>query len=141
MPAPYSLDLRRKAVSACEESKKTQLEIAQQFGIGLRTLKEWIFLKKETGDVQSKEHAHRGQLPIIDDKGLSFIKRTIENKPDILISDIKDLYAKKFKIEVSQSMVSRALNKLNFRRKKKSEYAIEQDRDDVKKNERNGKKR
>jgi transposase len=141
MPAPYSLDLRRKAVSACEEGEGTQLEIAQQFGIGLRTLKEWIFLKKETGDVQPKEHIHRGQLPIIDDKGLLFIKRIIENKPDILISDIQELYVKKFKIEVAQSMVSRALKKLNFRRKKKSEYAIEQDRDDVKKNEKNGKKR
>lgn len=141
MPAPYSIDLRRKAVSACEEGDETQLEIAQQLGIGLRTLKEWIFLKKETGDVQPKEHIHRGQLPIIDDKGLLFIKRTIENKPDILISEIQELYAKKFKTQVAQSMVSRALKKLNFRRKKKSEYAMEQDRDDVKKNEKNGKEK
>lgn len=141
MPAPYSLDLRRRAVSACEEGEGTQLEIAQQFGIGLRTLKEWILLKKETGNVQPKKHIHRGQLPVIGGKGLLFIKRIIENKPDILISDIQELYAKKFKIEVSQSMVSRALNKLNFRRKKKSAYALEQDRDDVKKNEKNGKKK
>lgn len=141
MPAPYSLDLRRKAVSACEEGEGTQLEIAQQFGIGLRTLKEWIFIKKVTGDVQPKEHVHRGQLPIIGYKGLLFVKRIIENKPDILISDIQELYAKKFKIKVSQSMVSRALKELNLRRKKKSEYAIEQDRDDVKKNEKNGKEK
>ncbi len=59
MPAPYSLDLRRKAVLAYEEAEGTQQEVAQQFGIGLRTLKEWILLKKETGDVQSKEHIHR----------------------------------------------------------------------------------
>lgn len=141
MPAPYSLDLRRKAVLAYEKGDRTQQEIAQQFGIGLRTLKEWIFLKKETGDVQPKAHVHRGQLPVIDDKGLIFIKRTIENKPDVIISDIQASYAKKFKVEVSQSMVSRAMKKLNFRRKKKSEYAIEQDRDDVKKNEKNGKEK
>lgn len=141
MSAPYSLDLRRKAVSAYEEGEGTQQEIAQQFGIGLRTLKEWILIKKETGDVQPKKHIHRGQLPIIDDKGLSYIKRTIENKPDILISEIQELYAKKFIVEVAQSMVSRALKRLNFRRKKKSEYAIEQDRDDVKKNEKNGNER
>lgn len=138
MPEPYSLDLRRKAILAYEEGEGTQQEVAQLFGIGLRTLKEWIFLKKETGDVQSKEHIHRGQLPIIDDKGLLFIKRLIENKPDILISDIQELYAKKFNVEVAQSMVSRAMKKLKFRRKKKSEYALEQDRDDVKKNEKSG---
>ena len=141
MPAPYSIDLRRKAVLAYEEGEGTQQEIAQQFGIGLRTLKEWIFLKKKTGDVQTKEHIHRGQLPIIDDKGLSFIKRIVENKPDILILNIQELYLKRFKTDVAQSMVSRALKKLNLRRKKKSEYAMEQDRFDVKKNEKNGKKK
>jgi transposase len=141
MPAPYSLDLRRKAVLACEEGEGTQQEIAQQFGIGLRTLKEWIFIKKETGDVHPKEHIHRGKFPVIGDKGLIFIKRVVEKKPDILISNIQELYAKKFNVEVAQSMVSRALKKLNLRRKKKSEYAIEQDRDDVKKNEKNGEKK
>jgi transposase len=141
MPAPYSLDLRRKAVLAYEEGEGTQQEIAQQFDIGLRTLKEWIFIKKETGDVLPKEHVHRGQLPIINHKGLLFIKKTVENKPDILISNIEELYSKKFKVKVAQSMISRALKKLNLRRKKKSEYAIEQERDDVKKNEKNGKKK
>ena len=141
MPAPYSLDLRIKAVQAYEEGEGTQQEIAQQFGIGARTLKEWIFLKKEVGSVHPKKHIHRGPLPIIDEKGLSFIKRVIENKPDVLISSIQESYEKKFKVGASQSMISRALKKLNLRRKKKSEYAIEQDRDDVKKNEKNGKKK
>src|ERR1700679_2927830 len=108
MSAPYSLDLRRKAVLAYEEGEGTQQEIAQQFDIGLRTLKEWIFIKKETGDVLPKEHVHRGQLPIINHKGLLFIKQTVENKPDILISNIKELYSKKFKVKVAQSMISRA---------------------------------
>jgi len=38
-------------------------------------------------------------------------------------------------------MVSRAFKKLNLRRKKKSEYAQEQEREDVKKNEKIGKKK
>ena len=141
MPGSYSLDLRRKAVLAYEEGKGTQFEIAHQFGIGLRTLKGWLFIKKETGDVQPKEHIHRGQLPVIDDKGLSFIKQLVKNKPDILITDIRELYAKKFKVEVAQSMVSRAFKRLNLRRKKKSTYALEQERVDVKKNGKNGQKK
>ena len=138
MPRPYSLDLRRKAILAYEKEESTQPEIAHQFGIGLRTLKEWLFIKKETGDVQPKEHIHRGQLPIIDDKGLDFIKQLVKNKPDILVTDIRELYAKKFKIEVAQSMVSRAFKRLNLRRKKKSTYALEQERVDVKKKGKNG---
>jgi transposase len=141
MSAPYSLDLRRRAVSFYEENEETQQEVAQQFWIGLRTLKEWLFIKKETGDVQPKEHIHRGRLPFIDDKGLLFIKGLVENKPDILITEIQMLYAKKFKHVVSQSMISRAFKELNLRRKKKSAYASEQEREDVKKKEKSGKKK
>lgn len=141
MPAPYSLDLRRKAVSACEREEGTQKEIAEQFDIGYRTLKEWLFLKRTTGDVKPKEHCHRGPLPVIDEKGLLFIKKLVEKKPDILISEIRELYAKKFKVNILQSMVSNAFKKLNLRRKKKSHYAIEQEREDVKKNEKNGKEK
>ena len=139
MPAPYSLDLRKKAVSAYENGEGTQKEIAEQFDIGYRTLKAWIFLKKTTDDIKPRKHIHRGPLPVIDEKGLLFIKKLVENKPDILISEIQELYAKKFKVEIWQSMVSKSFKRLNLRRKKKSEYAMEQERKDVKKNERNGK--
>jgi len=141
MPAPYSLDLRKKAVLACEEGDGTQKEIAEQFGIGYRTLKGWLFLKKITGDVKQKEHIHRGPLPIIDDKGLSFIKRLVEKKPDIIITELRELYKNKFKIEVAIGTMSNALSKLNLRRKKKSEYALEQERVDIKKNEKSGEKK
>lgn len=137
MPAPYSLDLRRIAVSACENGDGTQKEIAEQFGIGYRTLKAWLYLKKTTDDVIPKEHVHRGPLSVIDEKGILFIKKLVDNKPDILISEIQELYLKKFKIAIWQSMVSKVFKKLNLRRKKKSEYATEQEREDVKKNERN----
>jgi transposase len=139
MPGPYSLDLRRKAVSACEKGEDTQKEIAEQFDIGYRTLKEWIFLKKNTGDVIPKEHIHRGPLPLINEKGLIFIKNLVKKKPDILILEIRDLYAKKFGIEVAQTTIFKALCKLDLRRKKKSEYASEQEREDIKKKGKNGK--
>lgn len=141
MPAPYSLDLRKKAVLACENEEGTQKEVAEQFGIGYRTLKEWLSLKRITGDVKPKKHIHRGPLPVIREKGLLYIKKLVDDKPDILIFEIQELYAKKFKVEVLQAMVSNAFKKLNLRRKKKSEYALEQEREDVKKNVKNGKKK
>lgn len=141
MPGPYSLDLRGKAIFAYENAEGTQKEIAEQFGIGYRTFKEWLSLKRTTGDIKPKEHINRGPLPLIDDKGLLFIEKLVEKKPDILLSEIRDLYAKKFGIEVVLSTIFNSLNKLNLRRKKKSEYAIEQERVDIKKNVKNGRKK
>ena len=141
MPVPYSLDLREKAIAAYENGEGTQIEISSRFSIGLRTLQEWLVLKQETGNVNPKEYIHRGRMPIINEKGLLFINKLILEKPDILISEIRSLYKKKFKMIVAQSMVSRALKQLNLRRKKKSIYAQEQERKDVKKKEKSGKKK
>jgi len=134
MPLIYSLDLRQKAVSAYENDEGTQTEIAKRFSIGLRTLQEWLVLKKETGSLEPKEYVYCGRKPVIGEKGSLFVKKIVEGKPDILISEIRISYKKRFKVEVAQSMVSRALEKLNLRRKKKSIYAQEQEREDVKKN-------
>lgn len=133
MSTAYSLDLRQKAVSAYENGEGTQEEIASRFSIGLRTLQEWLVLKKETSSLEPKEYIYCGRKPIIGEKELLFVKKLVEEKPDILIIEIRSLYKKKFKVEVAQSMVSRALKKLNLRRKKKSIYAHEQEREDVKK--------
>jgi len=133
MATAYSLDLRQKAMLAYEKGEGTQEEIAERFSIGLRTFQEWLVLKRETGTIKPKDYIYCGRKPIIGEEGLLFIKDLIKSQPDILISAIRKLYKKKFKVKVAQSMVSRALKHLNLRRKKKSVYAQEQAREDVKK--------
>jgi transposase len=133
MPAPYSLDLRHKAILAYENGEGTQQEIAERFLISVATFHGWLVLRRETGDVKPKEYIYRGRMSIIDGERIFFIKELIEIKPDILISEIRRVYKKRFKVGVSQSMVSRAFKKLNLHRKKKSLYAQEQGREDVKK--------
>jgi transposase len=88
MPLIYSLDLRHKAVSAYEKGEGTQTKIAARFSIGLRTLQEWLVLKKETGSLEPKEYIYCGRQPIIENKGLLFIKNLVEGKSDILISEL-----------------------------------------------------
>ena len=135
MSAPYSLDLRQKVILAYKNGVGTQKDIAKLFSISETTLREWLVLQQRTGELKPKEYEYRGRKPVIEERGSAFIKRLIENKPDILIIEIQKAYKNKFRVEVAQSMVSRALNKLNLRRKKKSHYAQEQEREDVKKRE------
>ena len=133
MPAPYSLDLRLKAISAYENEEGTQAEISERFMICETTLWLWLKAKNKTGRINPKEHIYRGRKIILDGENLEFIKELVSKKPDILIKEIQELYRKKFKADVAQSMVSRAFKRLNLRRKKKSLYAQEQDREDIKK--------
>ena len=52
-----------------------------------------------------------------------------------MLAALCEKYFKRRKITVSTSMMCRALKKMNLRRKKKSLYAAEQERKDVKKKE------
>ena len=140
MPASYSQDLRQKSIAAYRNGEGSQRAIAKRFDIGLRTFQEWLALQNETGALLPRKHTSRGRQCIISGKRLEFIRAQVEKKPDIIIATLIALFMKKFKVRVSLSMVSRALGKLNLRRKKKSVYAQEQARDDVKKNDRNGKR-
>ena len=133
MPAPYSLDLRTKSVSAYKKGTGTVEQVATVFGIGVATLSNYLRLGREKGSVTPKK-ATSGSKPTIRGKGLRLLKQQIEKRPDITLKELSHKYEKKLKIKVSTSMVSRALSSMSIRRKKKSHYAAEQDREDVKKN-------
>lgn len=139
MPKAYSTDLRRRAVAAYENGEGTLEEVSARFSIGRTSLVDYLKRKRETGDVLPTEYTP-GPPTTITTKGLAYIRWTVERKPDIILADICKKYLGRFKKNVSPSMVCRALKKIGLKRKKKSIYAAEQARDDVKKNGKNFKK-
>lgn len=46
-----SIRFKEKAVSAYENGEGTLEEIANRFSIGMRTLQEWLVLKRETSEL------------------------------------------------------------------------------------------
>jgi len=132
MPAPYSTDLRKRIIEAYKSGKGSVRTIAKMFDVGKSTVSDYIVLEQSQGSVSPKK-ATGGQEPRIDAKGLAFIRKCVEKKPDITLAALCEKYFKRRKTKVSISMMCRALKKLNLRRKKKSLYAAEQDRKDVKK--------
>jgi transposase len=59
MPAAYSYDLRKKAMS-CLEAGESRLQVATHFKIGATTLYEWQQRLKETGDFIAKKPGSAG---------------------------------------------------------------------------------
>jgi transposase len=58
MPAPYSLDLRRRVLAALLAGDRTQAEVARQFSIGLTTAEEWLRRYRATGSVAPTAQRH-----------------------------------------------------------------------------------
>jgi len=131
MPAAYPLELRERAVAYYKNNFCTQPEVAEIFNIGITTLR--TYLRREEKNVLAPVDYKRGRQRIISGKRLSKIALWVKEKPDIPIKTLCKKYHSYCKQNVSRSMMCRALSELNLNRKKKSIYAQEQLRPDVKK--------
>ncbi len=130
MAAPTPLAVRERVVSAYERELGSQSELAEVFNLNERTVRRFI-QKDRQGDLTPKKGT--GRPPSIDMEGLNTLEAIVENEPDKILSEYCSIFEKITGIFVSVPVMCRALKKLNLRRKKKSFYAQEQDRPDVKK--------
>jgi len=139
MARPYSIDLRTKIVNAYKNKKATQGEIAEMFGVGLATVGRYWQDYCKKGEVKLTMHRH-GPLPELSGNKLEKVKQLVISNPDATLDELCKYYNKNRKTKVGRSMMWRACKKLGFRVKKKSLYAQECNRDDIKKRGKNTKR-
>jgi transposase len=132
MPSPYSEDLRLRAVEAYENGEGSQIEIAERFKISLPTFERYWRRYKQTGSV-SAIAGKKGRPRLISAEKSFEVRKIIENPPDITLQEICDEYNRRNKTNISIFVMYGVVKKLGFRRKKKSHYALEQERPDIKK--------
>jgi transposase len=135
MAAPYSLDLRKEVVACYESGGISQSKLASLFGIGENTVKRYLKLAREKGDLSPLLEG-KGRPAIIDANGFETIKQLVKENPSITLKELSTQYYKKHKRHAGRSVLSRACQKLKLFRKKLSIYAAERDRDEVKKKRR-----
>jgi transposase len=140
MPAPYSVDLRKKIIESYKTDNITQADLAQRFKISESSVKRYLVLDRKKSDLTPKTEG-KGRPRSIDESGDALLKEIIEANPTITLADLSKAFYKKSKIKVGRSVLSRACQRIEMHHKKLSPYAAEQERDDVKKNaKRTGKK-
>lgn len=132
MPRAYSQDLRTKIIEFYHNNSFSQLEVAEHFGINISTFKRILKKYREDGTCEIKPYSN-GRPPIISANHRHLIKQFVLKNRDATLEEIKQYYVSKSQVEISIPTIFRLLNKFDFRRKKKSHYAQEQERDDVKK--------
>ena len=140
MAKSYSLDLRTKIVIAYQNEEGTQAEIAERFNVALSTMKKFWREYCIIGEIKSTVHRH-GPLPELSGKKLERIKQLVLKHPDATLDELCKYYNKNRKTKVGRSMMWRACKTLGFKVKKKSLYAQECDREDVKKRGKNTKRK
>lgn len=118
MPVSYSGDLRRRVISAWEAKEGSQRHLAQRFKVSLSFVRNLLRHYRKNGEIEAKQRGGY-QKPTIQNEHLSLIRSLVEEKNDLLLSELCDRFAERTEIRVSITTMHRAVEKLDFRCKKK----------------------
>lgn len=112
MPAPYSYDLRQKAIDAVKRGER-KTDVSQMFHISRNTLDLWLNREEETGNCQAITHYQQGcRHKITDWHRFREFAQTHGDKTQAQM-------AKLWGDNVTQQNISDALRQIGLSRKKK----------------------
>src|ERR1700730_176987 len=119
----YSYDLRLRVLRAVNQGRP-RAEIVAMFAISLATLKRYLKRQRETGDVRAKPIPGR---PAKKEATLQArLPSQLDAYPDATLAERCQIWETTQGLQVSSATMSRAIQRLNWTRKKKTLRASEQ---------------
>jgi len=112
MPAPYSEDLRQKAIAAVERGER-KTDVSRMLHISRNTLDLWLKRKKQTSNCQAMTGYQRGNRHKITD--WERFREFVQQHGDKTQGEMASLWGD----NVTQQNISDALQKLGLSRKKR----------------------
>ena len=116
----YSLDLRRRVLSAALRGDRTIPEVAELFGVSLTFVNKMLRLHRAGGDLTPRPHGG-GHAPRLGARHHRLLRSAVAADNDATLGELREHLAARARVEVSNSTVSRALKALGLPRKKKHE--------------------
>jgi transposase len=113
-----SIDIRKRVVSAYEANEGGFQKIAERFNVGMCSVRRWLTLKKETGDIQKRPRGG-GTVVKISDAKLPELISLVQEKPDRTAEELRIEWLKREGGEMGRSSMVRALKRANLSLKKK----------------------
>ena len=114
MPVPYSLDLRQRVITACDEGRLKRREIAELYSVGESTIYEWLKLRETANSLAPKAHTG-GRSSELDTVVLDEL---VEAENDRTLAEYAAAYAGRTGRRYSIAQICRGLQQARLRRKK-----------------------
>jgi transposase len=118
MPAPLSIDLRQRIISAYQGKEGSLQQLAKRFKVSLSFIRDLTRRHRELGTIEPKPHGG-GAVAKISTEHLPLLTALVNEQPDMLLTELCTRFAQKTNIEVSISTMHRAIQSLNLTFKKK----------------------
>ena len=116
MPRPYSVDLRERALLACEEGADGCAQIARRFRIGISTLHLW---RKQARDEGRRAPRPLGRGPAALGGRLDALNALVVARNDATLAEYAKLLAARTGERRSPAVICRALKHLGWVRKQR----------------------
>jgi transposase len=118
---PYSLDLRERVIATIDEGEMPRRLIAQIFRVSYIWIKKILRQRRNLGHFAPLDHGG-GQKRSLTEESLALLRRTVLEKPDSTLEELRQIIDARTHQKVSISTISRELKRLNFSRKKKDTH-------------------
>ena len=118
MPAPYSLDLRKRVIEAYEAKEESVRQIARRFKVSLSFVRDLTRRYRETQKIEPRPHGG-GAVVKLGGPQLEIVEALVKAQPDALLTELCERFAQKTEINVSVSTMHRAVQhkKLSYKKK------------------------
>jgi transposase len=117
MPAPLSLDLRKRIMSAYQAKEGSQRQLAKRFKVSLSFIRDLRRHYLQTGTIEPKPHGG-GAVAKLESKHLSIIKTLVDNQPDALLEELCERFTEQTMVQLGTSTMHRAVQNLKLSVKK-----------------------
>lgn len=114
---PYSEDLRRKILAACDDGACTRREVAELFHVSVAFVHTVLRRWRETGQVAARPHA-RGRQAALSDATLAQVRGWLATQPDLTLRELCERLQRPPGLLVSVPTMCRAVQRLQLPRKK-----------------------
>ena len=114
----YSLDLRQRICTACDEQPQTHQEVAEQFGVSRWFVQKLLRQRRQDGSIAAKPKG-RGPAPTIGLPQRQRLVHLVKAKPDATLSELCRLLKQEDGATVNVWTMCRALKALRLVLKKR----------------------
>ena len=119
MAAPYSVDLRRKIVQACERGTESQREVAEFFSVSLSFVESLLQHYRRSGGELVPPRRRPGRHARLDDFCREQVRHWLDEQSDLTLKELIERLHASTGIAVSAPTMCRVLQQLGMRRKKR----------------------
>jgi transposase len=118
MARAISIDLRKRVVEAYQKDPGGYSTIAKRFNVGRNSVRRWVALSNERGDISPLPHGG-GPTPKIRESQFAELELLVQEKPDRSLVELSLAWNSRSGGDVHRSSMDRALKRARLSRKKR----------------------